>query len=137
MALYSLVQAQKRRVYNQLGSVYHHQLQKYPFRVSESLKIETESQRDTIKCPTTGCPTITQPCSKVGWYDVQHIPFCKKKTTESGKLSMGIQREGYGINQFQTSTRFLKSNRISFAYGLTSNTGHTFIDKKRFVLFLY
>ena len=45
------MQAQKRRVYNQPGGVYHQKLQKYAFTVSESLKIETESQRDTTKCP--------------------------------------------------------------------------------------
>ena len=32
---YSTMQAQKRRIYNQLDGVYHPQLQKYLFRVSE------------------------------------------------------------------------------------------------------
>ena len=43
------MQAQKRRVHNQLGGVqvHHHLLQKYAFRVSDRLKIETYSQRDT------------------------------------------------------------------------------------------
>ena len=86
--LYSTLQAQKHRVYNQLGVVYHRQLQKYPFRVSESLKIETECQRDATKCPAIGCPTITQPCSKMGWDDVPHIPFCLKKSTEIGKVGL-------------------------------------------------
>ena len=80
--------------------VYHHQLQKCPFRASKSSKIETESQRDTTKCPTTGCPAITQPCSKVEWYDVQHIPFCKTIRRKVGSPSTGIQREGYGRDQF-------------------------------------
>ena len=105
------MQAQKRRVYYQLGgaSVYHHQLQQYRFRVSESLKIETESQRDTTKCPAIGCPTITQPCSKMGWDDVPYILFCKKKI--NGKWEghqWRIQREGYGRGRCQGSTPISK-----------------------------
>ena len=55
---YSTMQAQKRRIYNQLHGVYHHQLQKYLSGVSKSLKIETGSQRDITKCPAISCPTV-------------------------------------------------------------------------------
>ena len=92
--LYSAMQAQKRRVYNQMGGVHHHQLQEYAFRVSASSKIETESQRDTTKCPAISCPTITQPCSKAGWDDVPHIPFCKKNQRKVGRPSMADPERG-------------------------------------------
>ena len=42
---YSIMMAQKRSIYNQLDGVHRHQLQKYLFEVSKSLKIETGSQR--------------------------------------------------------------------------------------------
>ena len=87
------MQAQRRRVYNLLGGVHHHQLQKYALGVSESLKIETESRRDATKGHAISCPTITQPCSKAGWDEVPHIPFCKKKSTEGGKAIIGGSRE--------------------------------------------
>ena len=38
---------------------------------------------------------------------------------------------------FKQVPQFLKSNRISPAYGLTSNKGQTFIDKYCFVFLLY
>ena len=41
-----------------VGRLYHHQMQKYLFRVSESLKIETGSQQDTTNRPAIGCPTF-------------------------------------------------------------------------------
>ena len=45
----------------QPGGVYHHQHQKYSFRVSESLKIEMGSQHNTIKHHAIGSPTIYAP----------------------------------------------------------------------------
>ena len=92
--LYSTLHAQKRRAYNQLGAVYHHQLQQYPFRVSESLKFERESQRGTAKYPAIGCLTITQPCSKMGWDEVPHIPFCKICQRKGGRPSMADPKRG-------------------------------------------
>ena len=54
--LYSTIWAKMRRVYNQLGGVHHHQLQKYLFGVYECLKIETGIQQHTTKRPATRCP---------------------------------------------------------------------------------
>ena len=48
-----------------------------------------------------------------------------------------MQGEGMGGAEFQRATHFLKSNRISLAYGLTSKKDQAFIDKSGFVFLLY
>ena len=118
--------------------VYHHQLQEYLFRVSESLRIETGSQQYITECSAIGCPTITQPCSRVGWDDVPHIPFSKKKNRRKVvRSSMWDPERGLweGLN-FRELPQFLRSDWISFAYGLTSNKDQTFMHKSYFVFLL-
>ena len=51
---------------------------------------------------------------------------------------MAVPEKGLleGLN-FKQVPRFLKSNLISPAYGLTGNKGQTFIDKSCFLFLLY
>ena len=51
-------------------------------------------------------------------------------STEGGKVINGESKRGLweGPN-FEQAPQFLKSNRISLAYGVTSNKEQTFIDK--------
>ena len=65
--------------------------------------------------------------SGIGWDDVPHMPFVKTKI--DGKWEghqWQIQREKEG-----------RRNRISLAYGLTSNKDQTLIDESWFVFLLY
>ena len=102
--LYSTMQAQKCRISSQLDGVFHHQLQKYLFRVSESLKIEAGSPQDITKCPAISCPTFTQACSKVGWDDVPHIPFYNHFDGKWEGHQWQIQDRALGGAAFQTGT---------------------------------
>ena len=54
-----------------------------------------------------------------------------KKMSESGKVINGRSRKRVweGPNFKEVGTHFLKSNRISLAYGLTSNKDETFTNK--------
>ena len=56
--------------------------------------------------------------------------FCKNKLTESGKGINGRSRER-ALEQpnFKEVPQFLKSKRISLAYGLTSDKDQSFMDK--------
>ena len=92
---YTTMQAQKRCIYNQLDGVYHPQLQKYLFRVSESLKIETGSQRHITRCPAISCLTVTHASSRVGLDDVNTSLFENLDGKWEGH-QWRIQREGFG-----------------------------------------
>ena len=67
-----------------------------------------------------------------------HTSLFVEISTESGNVINGGSRErALGGPNFKQVPQFLKSNRISPAYGLTSNKGQTFIDKSCFVFLLY
>ena len=58
-----------------------------------------------------------------------HASLFVKISTENGRVVNGRSRErALGAVEFQRGTQFLKSNRITLAYGLTSNKYQTFID---------
>ena len=112
------MQAQKRWTSSQLHGVYDQLLQKYLFKntslkkqlqedlfgVSESLKIDAGSQQDITKCAAISCPTLAQACSRVGWDDVLHIPFCNHFDGKWEGHQWQIQERALGGAAFQTGT---------------------------------
>ena len=58
------------------------------------------------------------------------MTFVKKKSTAITKVINSRSREkALGGPEFQREAQFLKINRISIAYGLTSDKDETFINK--------
>ena len=69
-----------------------------------------------------------------GWKPI----FFVKISTENGKIINGGSRERvFGGAIFKEIPQFLKSNRISLAVGLTSNTDQTCMNKSCFVFLLH
>ena len=102
------MQAQKRRVHNQLGGVHHHQLQKYAFRVSDSLKIETWSQRDTTSALLSAARLFQNPTQRRDGM-TSHTYFFVKKWTESGMaINSGSRERAMRGDDFKEVARILK-----------------------------
>ena len=65
-------------------------------------------------------------------WDEQRFLFKKKSTASEGSSMADPKRErerGLGGAELQIGASFLKNNRISLAYGLTSNVDPSFISK--------
>ena len=73
-----------------------------------------EKSRSTLTCVTGSATSVTlagPQRSGVGWDDVPHIAFCKKKkSTNIGRVINGGSRErALGGAEFQTCTQCMKS----------------------------